>query len=55
MKAFDLSIIIDTNLRLANFLFVFLDLPKNIYKTYRKPNDRFSSVNVGSCHNLHSV
>lgn len=49
MKAFDLSATININLMVINFLKVYLDLNKNIYKLYRKPYDSLNSIKVGNC------
>lgn len=46
-----MSITVDTNLTVINFLDVSLDL-NNSYKSYTKPIDRIGYINVGSCHPL---
>ena len=38
-KKCGLSIVVDTNLKTVNFLDLTLDLDKNIYKPYHKPNN----------------
>lgn len=49
-KIFDLILAIDTNLTVVKLVNISLDLNKNIYKPYRKLNDRLSYIHVCSCH-----
>ena len=45
-----LSITIKTNLKIVNFLDITLDLDKDIFRPYIKPNDRPLYINVHSNH-----
>ena len=47
---YNLSITIEANLKVVNFLDVQLDLDRNIYKPYIKPNDKPNYVNSQSNH-----
>ena len=44
----NLSITIETNIRLVNFLDTTLDLMNKIYKPYRKPNNNPVYININS-------
>lgn len=47
-----LSITIDTNLDIVNFLDVTLNLKSNRFYPYRKPNNKLSYININSDHPL---
>ena len=49
-KKCGLSIVVDTNLKTVNFLDLALDLDKNIYKPYRKPNNSPIYINKNPNH-----
>ena len=49
-KKCGLSIVVDTNLKTADFLDVTFDPDKNIYKPYRKPNNSPIYINKNSNH-----
>ena len=49
-KKYDLSITIEANLKVVNFLDVQLDLEKEIYKPFMKPNDKPNYVHSQSNH-----
>ena len=49
-KSYGLSITIETNIRIVNFLYATFDLMKNTYKPYRKPNDEPLYINKHSDH-----
>ena len=49
-NTYNLSITIETNIRVVNFLDTTFDLINNIYKPYRKPNDNPVYINKNSNH-----
>lgn len=49
MNEFELNIVTDCNISVVNFFVVTLNVVKNIYELYRKPNDELSYINVNSC------
>ena len=49
-KSFGLSITVTTNVTSANYLDVNFDLTKDIYKPYKKPNDKPVYINRHSDH-----
>ena len=49
-NTYNLSITIETNIRVVNFFDTTFDLINNIYKPYRKPNDNPVYINKNSNH-----
>ena len=47
---YNLSITIETNIRVVNVLDIIFDLVNDIYKPYRKPNDNPAYINKTSNH-----
>ena len=49
-KSFGLSVTVTTNVASANYIDVNIDLTKDIYKPYRKPNDELVYIDRHSNH-----
>ena len=49
-KSFGLSVTVTTNVTSANYIDVNIDLTKDIYKPYRKPNDELVYIDRHSNH-----